>query len=94
MSDMSSGIEDRLVQWCKGRLGAGTPVTAETDLLAEGLLDSLLVMDLVNSIEREYGVTIDNAEISPRNFRSVRALAALVRSRRAEGGTSEGPGRP
>jgi acyl carrier protein len=65
------------------------PITVETDLLAEGLLDSLLVMDLANSIEREYGVSINNADISPRNFRTVRALAALVQSRRAGGATPQ-----
>jgi acyl carrier protein len=89
MNDIATDTEQRLLEWCRRRFGVGTPITAETDLLSEGLLDSLLVMDLVNSIEKEHGVSIDNAEISPRNFRSVRALAALVGSRCDGRGTSE-----
>jgi len=42
-----------------------------------------MVMDLVTSIEKNYGFAIDHAEISPRHFRSVRTLAALVASRKS-----------
>ena len=60
------------------------PITAETNLLDEGYLDSLLVMAMVVYIEEQFGVTIDSTEISPRTFRSVRTLAALVAARGAQ----------
>jgi acyl carrier protein len=70
--------EDTLLQWCNSRLRAQAVITAETDLLEGGYLDSLFVMDVVAHIEKHFGVAIDSAEISPRNFRSIRALAELV----------------
>ncbi len=73
-------IENTLLHWCNRRVGHYATVGVETDLLDEGLLDSLMVMDLVASIEKQYGFNIDHAEISPRHFRSVRTLAALVAS--------------
>jgi acyl carrier protein len=53
--------------------------------LDSGYLDSLLVMDFVLCIEKQYGVAIDSSEISPRNFRSIQTLAALVASHNGYG---------
>ncbi len=78
MNDLPKDIEGRLLDWCRGRFGSETPIATDTDLLAEGLLDSLLVMDLAAFVKKEFGRSIDNEEISPRNFRSVGTLAALV----------------
>ena len=73
-------IENELVEWCNQRIHPRVAITKETDLLGEGYLDSLLVMDLVAFVERRFAVAIDNAEISPRNFGSIQALAALAAS--------------
>jgi acyl carrier protein len=78
-------IEEGLLEWCNNRLRFSVPITAETNLLDSGYLDSLLVMDVVLSIEKQYGVAIDSSEISPRHFRSVKTLAALVASRNGYG---------
>jgi acyl carrier protein len=71
-------IERGLLQWCNHRLQPDVPITAETNLLNEGYLDSLLVMDIVLQIEKQFGVTIDSADISPRHFRSIQRLARFV----------------
>jgi acyl carrier protein len=71
-------MEDRLLRWCNNRLRLNSPITAETNLLDEGYLDSLLVMDMVVHVEQQYGVGIDSADISPQHFCSVRTLAAFV----------------
>jgi acyl carrier protein len=78
-------IEDGLLKWCNNRFRAPVPITAETDLLDSGYLDSLLVMDVVLSIEKQYGVALESTDISPRHFRSVKALAALVASHNGYG---------
>ena len=80
-------IESHLLQWCNARLRPTMPIAVDTDLLGGGYLDSLLVMELAASLERQFGVTLENNEISPRNFRSVRALAALVASSHSRGRT-------
>lgn len=60
-------------------LPAGTG--AASDLLDAGLLDSLLVMDLVLHAEETHGVTLAPADLLPENFRSLDRLADLIVSR-------------
>ena len=71
-------IRDDLLGFLAARLPAGEALTEETDLLDDELLDSLLIMDTVAHVESRYGVRLDHADLAPRNFRSVAALAGLV----------------
>jgi acyl carrier protein len=52
--------------------------TTATDLIDEGILDSLDIVTLVTEIDAELGVTIPAEEIIPENFNSAEALASLV----------------
>ena len=56
------------------------------DPLAEGLLDSLAVEQLIAYIEEEYGVTLDDDELVAENFASLAIVADLVESKRALAG--------
>jgi acyl carrier protein len=78
-------IQAGLLQWCGKRLRAPVPVSLETKLLDGAYLDSLLIMDMVVSIEKQYGVAIDSSEISPRNFQCIKTIAALVASHNGNG---------
>ncbi len=84
MNDATNEIEETLLGWCLRRAGHYAAITIDTDLLNEGLLDSLMVMDLVTSIEKRFGLAIDYADIAPQYFRSVRTLATFVASRKAD----------
>jgi acyl carrier protein len=53
-------------------------VDCDTDLLAEGLLDSLGVMQLVAFFEERWGVRVESDQIAPGNFRSVSAMAKFL----------------
>ncbi|RTL52927.1 MAG: acyl carrier protein, partial [Bradyrhizobiaceae bacterium] len=53
-------------------------LTNDTDLLDEGLLDSLMLVDLIFRLEERYGVRLGGDQVSPGNFRSVRTIADLV----------------
>ena len=55
----------------------------ETDLLGSGLLDSLLVMDLVCFLESRFQVKMEPADINPSNLRSVSQIAQYVDARAA-----------
>jgi acyl carrier protein len=50
----------------------------DTDLLEEGLVDSLMIMNLVEHIRMTYGVRIAATDITPSNFRSAMAMSELV----------------
>ena len=70
-------IEAGLVQFLQSRLHR-EHVTAHTDLLDEGLLDSLLLVDLIFQIEDRYGLRFESDHISPDNFRTAATIAGLV----------------
>ncbi|MFH8472621.1 phosphopantetheine-binding protein [Streptomyces sp. NPDC018000] len=61
---------------------------AEQDLLAEGVIDSLGVLHVSAWLEKRYGVTLPYDELSPRNFRSVRAIREAAERAAAGGGAS------
>lgn len=49
-----------------------------TDLVDDGILDSLDIVSLVAQIDAEFGVTIPAEEIIPENFNSAKELFALI----------------
>jgi acyl carrier protein len=58
--------------------GISGEINPDTDLLAEGALDSLLIMELVGELERRFDVSLQPGEITPANFRTPNALAELI----------------
>lgn len=53
----------------------------ESDLVETGLLDSLKLVELMTSLEDEFGITISFDEIELDNFRSVVSIAEYVNQR-------------
>jgi len=63
-----------------------TAVNDDTELLEQGLLDSLLLMHLMAFLERRHGIEIPDEEVVPENFatlRRIRALVARIEAQRA-----------
>ena len=56
-------------------------VDVDTDLLLEGLVDSMGVVELVQWIEDRCAIRIDPADVVLENFRSVRAMVDYVEGR-------------
>jgi methoxymalonate biosynthesis acyl carrier protein len=54
----------------------------DEDIFALGFVNSLLAMQLVNFVEKEFGVTIEDEDLDLDNFRSLRAIDALVTRKR------------
>lgn len=53
----------------------------DDDLIENGVLDSLAVMQLVAHLEKTYKIEVAPAEIAPENLRSVQTLASFVRGK-------------
>lgn len=53
------------------------------ELLLEGLVDSTDMLRLVLFVEERFGVHVEDEELVPENFESVRALAGFVESKLA-----------
>lgn len=50
----------------------------ETDLVDEGLLDSLEIVTIIASIEEKFGIEIDPDDIDPDNFQSAEAMWEMI----------------
>ena len=57
------------------------PLAEDEHLLANGIVDSLGVLDLVAYLEREFGITIGDDDLVPEHFESLRRLTAFVQDR-------------
>ena len=55
-------------------------IDAQTDLFQAGVLDSLMLMDLVVFIENQWGLLLDASDFSPENFRTIEHIAGLIGS--------------
>jgi acyl carrier protein len=71
-------MADSLTDFLNQRFLLSGVITAESDLIAAGVAESLTIMDLLAQIEQEHGVCFQPEEIVPANFQSVNRLAELV----------------
>jgi len=71
-------LEADLQQFVQSRGSRHANVTLQTDLLESGLLDSLLLMDLIFHIEEKYGVRFDSDNVNPSNFRTIVDIVNFV----------------
>jgi len=69
-----------------GFRGATAQMDGKLDLLANGILDSTAVLEVVAFLEDELGVKVADDEMVPDNFGTIAGMTALVdRKRRATG---------
>lgn len=52
--------------------------SASADFIADGMLDSLDVITLVDELDRNYGINIEGTDILPENFSNLRAIGVLL----------------
>lgn len=79
---MSASIQEKLVEFLCSI--TGQTVSASTELIDSGLLDSLTMMDLLVFVESEFEVRLDFQDIKPDLFRNTQTLASLIAERQAE----------
>jgi acyl carrier protein len=51
-------------------------------LLGSGIIDSLAMLDVLAFLEKSFGITISDEELTPDNFGSIRCLVTFVASKR------------
>ncbi|WP_448205602.1 acyl carrier protein [Azospirillum sp. sgz302134] len=54
--------------------------SAETDLIDEGLMNSLIFVDLIVRLEERYGMTVPLDSLEIEQLRSISSIAALLNS--------------
>jgi len=50
----------------------------DVDLVAAGLVNSLLAMQLVLFVEKEFGIQVANEDLDYENFKSLKAIVGFV----------------
>jgi len=53
--------------------------TLKLNFIEQGMLDSFDVFNLVNSLDSEFGISIDGADIKADNFSSVERIIELLK---------------
>ena len=76
----ASALEARIRQVFRDKLKLEVP-SAETDLFETHVLDSMVFVDLLLQLEREFGVTPALEDIDFDHFKSIERIAEFVASR-------------
>lgn len=63
--------------------GDAEELTDDFALLDNRVIDSIGIFRVVDHIESEFGVEIDDAELTPSNFGNLDSLARLIAEKRA-----------
>lgn len=58
--------------------GQGQGITADTELLELGILDSLTLVSLTAFISQEHGIEIPDEYITPDHFGSIKVITNLI----------------
>lgn len=58
-----------------------TDVADDASLIAEGVLDSTGVLEMVLFVEEQLGVPVSDEEVLPENFDSINALVQFVKTK-------------
>ena len=77
-------IRADLTQYIQSKLlsqDADVALQPDTDVLRQGIIDSLGVFQVVSFLEEKWGIRIDDAEITVDNFQSIDAMAQLASSK-------------
>jgi acyl carrier protein len=62
---------------------ADWPLADDTPLLAAGVLDSIGVLELVEFLQKEYGITVADDDMTEQHLGSLNGIAAFVVRMRA-----------
>jgi acyl carrier protein len=63
-------------------LGRGVDsIEHDEDLLAQDIIDSLGIVELVGFLEERYGIKVGDDDLLPENFQSVNSVVAFVEAR-------------
>ena len=73
-------LEANLIQFVRARGSRHASVTSQTDLLESGLLDSLLLVDLIFHVEETYSVRFESDQVNPSNFRTIEDIVSFVQN--------------
>jgi methoxymalonate biosynthesis acyl carrier protein len=76
-------VESDLLTFLRDHRQGDASIDVETDLFDAGMLDSLMLVDLILRIEKVHGVTLGDQDVTRTNFCTIAQLARVVAARTA-----------
>jgi acyl carrier protein len=76
-------IQADLLTFLQDRRADGPAIDSATDLFDTGVLDSLMLLDLILHIQKVHAVVLTALDVTKTNFCNVAALAQMVQRRAA-----------
>jgi acyl carrier protein len=70
-------LQNRLIQFFRDKLEIDVP-SPETDLIDTGLMDSLVFVELLFHLEKEWGITISMDILDLDQFRSIASIVSFI----------------
>jgi methoxymalonate biosynthesis acyl carrier protein len=77
MDDTQTKIKDFLSRFFKSH-----DLQPDEDIFALGFVNSLLAMQLVAFVEKDFGISVADDDLDLDNFRSINAISGLVARKR------------
>ncbi|MEU1055526.1 phosphopantetheine-binding protein [Streptomyces sp. NPDC005876] len=78
---MTDEITGKILAFLSAATG-GRKLTPDQDYIAEGLIDSLLALELVTRVETLFGIEVEVDDLDLDNFRTASRVAAFVSRKR------------
>ncbi len=72
-----SEATEKVLNILTDRLNLTVP-TPQTDLIGEGILDSLALVDLIMHLEGEFGIVVEPDQLELENFQTVERIGDMV----------------
>lgn len=69
-----------------GRFFRNHEVRDDEDIFAAGFVNSLLALQLVQFIEKEFGLTVEDEDLDLENFRTIANIDAMIARKEAHAG--------
>lgn len=76
-------VVEKIKKFIMEQIPKARQLTAGNDaqLIENGLLDSLGVLDVVTFLEEEFHISVDDEDLTPENFQSVNTMSEFVRQK-------------
>jgi acyl carrier protein len=84
MNIVNESVEARIASYIAENIlfsRSGYPYSSDASFLENGIVDSMNVLELVTFAEDKFKVRVNDNEIVPENFDSVKNLAAYIRTK-------------
>ena len=81
MSERQQKVIELVRETIEEASGRAVDVTADTDLITSGFLDSLAVLQLFNKLQEGFGIELDVDDLTEANFGNAKSIANLIEER-------------